>query len=132
MDKQTYWEREEEVVTQMIFLNTEVTDSQWWPPLVDEDKQARCPARYVEADGPKVGTRVLEIHIKMQTEEKPTKDRCDKCYDQQNSHKIASWVEAHRTRWSIHMRNPAEALKASESAADDGSGQASFTTCRDW
>ena len=131
MDKQTHWEREEEVVTQMMFLNTEVTDSQWWPPLVDEDKQARCPARYVEADGPKVGTRVLEIHIKMQTEEKPTEDRGDKCYDQKNSHKIASWVEAHRTRWSIHMRNPAEALKASGSA-DDGSGQASFTTCRDW
>ena len=54
VDKQTHWEREE-VVTQMIFLNTEVTDSQWWPPLVDEDKQVRCPARYVEADGPEGG-----------------------------------------------------------------------------
>ena len=100
----------------------------WWMKTSRQDVQPDMWKPMV----PKVGTPVLEIHIKMQTEEKPTEDRGDKCYDQQNSHKIASWVEAHRTRWSIHMRNPAEALKASESAADDGSGQASFTTCRDW
>ena len=35
--------------------------------LADEDKQAICQASYVEADDPKVGTRVLEIHIKKQT-----------------------------------------------------------------
>ena len=96
------------------FIDTNVGDSRWRPPLVDEDWHAACQLIYCKFVEPNKADNVCHtsgnnraktLSIVTEAEEKG-----DAYYDQTSEQQIVSLDMVRQASWDTHLQNPTIAL----------------------